>query len=75
MELIDSNIILRRFSDYDIKELAELRNIKKIWDNLRDYIPFPYTENDTLEFLEYCKYESTQLTFSIDFNGEFAGSI
>jgi ribosomal-protein-alanine N-acetyltransferase len=75
MDLIDSNIMLREFRDSDIEELAELCNNKKVWDNLRDYIPFPYTENDAKEFINFCKNESPQQTFAIEFNEKFVGCI
>ncbi len=75
MELIDKEITLRPFKDSDSKSLAELCNNKKIWDNLRDYIPFPYIENNAIEFIKHCQAESPQQTFAIEFNGEFAGSI
>jgi RimJ/RimL family protein N-acetyltransferase len=75
MTLTDNQLILRPFKDADAKCLAELCNNKKIWDNLRDYIPFPYTEENAIEFIKYCQAESPQQTFAIEYNGEFAGSI
>ncbi len=75
MELNDKEIILRPFKDSDAKSLAELCNNKKIWDNLRDYFPFPYTEENAVEFIKHCQKESPQQTFAIEFNGKFAGSI
>ncbi len=44
------------------KFLAEFCNNIKIWDNLRDYIPFPYTENNAIEFIKHCQAESPQHT-------------
>ena len=75
MELIDNKIKLRPFTDSDSKRLAELCNNKKIWNNLRDYIPFPYTDINAIDFIKYCQTENPQLTFAIEINGEFAGSI
>lgn len=75
MELIDNELKIRPFKDSDSKTLANLCNNKKIWDNLRDYIPFPYTENDSIEFIKYCQGENPQLTFAIEYKGEFVGSI
>jgi len=75
MILTNNKLTLRPFKDSDAKILTELCNNKKIWDNLRDYIPFPYTENNAIEFIKYCQTESPQHTFAIEFNGEFAGSI
>jgi len=75
MELIDNELILRPFEDSDSEKLTELCNNRKIWDNLRDYIPFPYTEQNAKDYIKHCKNENPQFTFAIEFNGEFVGSI
>ena len=75
MELIDKEIKLRQFKKSDSKKLAELCNNKKIWDNLRDYIPFPYSENNAIDFIKHCWTENPQVTFAIEINGELAGCI
>jgi ribosomal-protein-alanine N-acetyltransferase len=75
MELTDNQLKLRAFRDSDSKRLAELCNNKRIWDNLRDYIPFPYTENNANDFIKYCQRENPQFTFAIEYNGEFVGTI
>lgn len=75
MELIDNELKLRPFKVSDSKRLAEFCNNKNIWDNLRDYMPFPYTEKNATEYIGYCQSENPQLTFAIEFSGEFVGSI
>jgi len=75
MELTDNQLKLRAFRGSDSKKLAELCNNKRIWDNLRDYLPFPYTENNANDFIKYCQSESPQFTFAIEYNSEFVGSI
>ena len=75
MELTDNQLKLRAFRGSDSKKLAELCNNKRIWDNLRDYIPFPYTETNANDFIKYCQSENPQFTFAIEYNGEFVGSI
>jgi RimJ/RimL family protein N-acetyltransferase len=72
---INKTMKLREFRSEDAKRLAELCNNKKIWDNLRDYIPHPYTGKDAEEFISSCRNENPQLTFAIEIDGEFAGSI
>jgi hypothetical protein len=52
MELIDKHLKLRSFKDSDIKKNAELCNNKKIWDNVPDSLPYPYTEKNAQEFIE-----------------------
>ncbi|CAN5502434.1 hypothetical protein BH23BAC1_BH23BAC1_25270 [soil metagenome] len=75
MELIENELRLRPFKTSDSKVLSRLCNNKRIWDNLRDYLPFPYTEGNVNDFINYCQNENPQLTSAIEFKGEFTGSI
>jgi len=73
--LKSDKIILRRLDDSDRSALAQLANNKKIWDNLRDVMPYPYTEDDALFFIHLAKQEEPSLTFAIEYNGELCGVI
>ncbi len=44
--------VIRKWRLEDAKDLAELLNNKKIQDNLRDGLPFPYTEEDGSAFIQ-----------------------
>lgn len=44
--------ILREWREADAKELACIMNNKNIQDNLRDGIPYPYTQQDAAAFIE-----------------------
>ena len=48
-------IILRPLNENDSSELARLANNKKIWDNVRDFLPFPYTIDDGISFINMVK--------------------
>ena len=61
------NGILRRWRLSDAKDLAATLNNEKILNNLRDGLPFPYTEQDA------CDYISAML--SSDENNTFAYAI
>ena len=74
-ELTSENIKLRPFRGADIQQVAKFCNNKKIWDNLRDIIPFPYAENNAREFIALCGKESPQTTFAIAYKGDFVGCI
>lgn len=37
---------LRPLTDNDADSLARQLNNKKVWDNLRDALPYPYTSQD-----------------------------
>lgn len=71
----EGNIILRRLANDDRSSLAFLANNKKIWDNVRDYLPFPYTENDAATFISLSMQEAIPMTFSIEYTGQFCGVI
>lgn len=59
----------------DKTELTKLANNKKIWDNLRDYIPFPYEKSDAEFFIDLTNKEEPKQTFGIQFNGKLSGII
>lgn len=70
-------VTIRKWRESDAKSLAKLLNNKKIMDNLRDGLPFPYTEKDALEYIEFCinADKNAQFCFAITYNGEVVGSI
>lgn len=74
-ELTDGHIRLRDFSDLDQVRLAELCNNKKIWDNVRDLLPSPYTEQNALEFIKSCQQQNPPVIFAIEYKGELAGCV
>ena len=45
------NCILRKWRLSDAKDLAAMLNNKKILNNLRDGLPFPYTEQDARDYI------------------------
>jgi len=55
--LQNEKIILRPLNGNDSTELARLANNKKIWDNVRDFLPFPYTIDDGISFINMVKEE------------------
>jgi len=75
MILNGEHIVLRPFKKNDIKPVAFLCNNKKIWDNLRDFLPHPYTEKNAQEFILSCQAEDPQVTFAIEYRGDLAGCI
>jgi RimJ/RimL family protein N-acetyltransferase len=69
------NVALREWKRSDAAALARLANNKKIWDNVRDRLPYPYTKKDAKEWLALVKKQKTVTTFCIEADGEIAGSI
>ena len=51
MELALTKSLLRPLTEQDAPSLAHRANNRKIWRNLRDAFPHPYSERDALEFI------------------------
>ena len=68
-------IKLRELHLSDKSHLAKLANNKKIWDNLRDSFPYPYSEKDAELFINLTIEENPKQNFAIDYAGELCGVI
>lgn len=75
MNSINHDIRLRRLAITDKKVIAQLCNNKKIWDNLMDRFPFPYSEKDAEEFINLTLKESPQYNFGIIYKEDLVGVI
>ena len=71
------NCKIRRWELSDARDLATALSNKKIQDNLRDGLPYPYTEQDGKEFISamLAANESDTFAFAITVNGKAIGSI
>ena len=69
MELYnDSRISLRTIRDVDATDLARHANNRKIWENVRDLFPYPYTLADAKSFIEKIKtiYPTQNFAIALD---------
>lgn len=68
---------IRPWKIEDAKSLASVLSNKKILNNLRDGLPYPYTEKDALEYIEFILSSDANDTFAfaIDVEGVAVGSI
>ncbi len=73
--LHEGNILLRQLRDSDAPALAQLANNKKIWDNVRDLLPHPYSIDDANSFIQLTQNENPQMSFAIEYEKEFCGMI
>ena len=73
--LQNENIILRSLIDEDAPALAKLANNKKVWDNVRDFLPHPYSIEDAFFYINLTKKERPQVSFAIEHAGAFCGMI
>ena len=75
MRNLKNKIELKVLGISDKMQMAKLLNNKKILNNLRNHIPYPYTEKDAETFIESVKNDPQQQVFSIYFEGNFCGII
>lgn len=70
-------VTIREWKISDAEALASLLNDKRILDNLRDGLPFPYTENDALFYINSCisADKNSSFCFAIVNNDKVVGSI
>ena len=69
-------IILRKWQISDVNSLAENINNINIWNNMRDYLPYPYTEKDAKEFIEMVLTKpDPAIDLAIDIDGNAVGGI
>ena len=71
------NCKIRRWELSDARDLATALSNKKTQDNLRDGLPYPYTEQDGKEFISamLAANENDTFAFAITVNGKVIGSI
>lgn len=70
------NVILRNLRVEDAESLVKYANNKKIFDNMRDAFPHPYTLKNAVEYIKICNEASdTKLIYGIDYNNEIVGCI
>lgn len=66
---------LRAWRDSDAKDLAAALSNQKILNNLRDGIPYPYTEEDAASYISAMEKADPNTTFAITVEDRAVGSI
>jgi [ribosomal protein S5]-alanine N-acetyltransferase len=68
-------VTLRQWRQEDCARLAELANNRKIWRNLREPFPYPYTLENAQRWIAYCgAMKGNQAHFAIEADGEVVGA-
>jgi len=75
MELHCDKCILRSWHREDPGSLVRYANNRKIWLNLRDRFPHPYTEADAQGWVERALSGKPETEFAIEASGEAVGGI
>lgn len=71
---VSGQITLRRWRDSDVDGLQRYINNRKIWLNLIDRVPHPYTRGDAENWIALSQAENEPaLQFAIDLGGEAIG--
>lgn len=71
----DKKFILRPLMPEDAESMANQLNNKKIWDNLRDGLPYPYSIEDAKAFIELQNNEPLLTCYGIVVDGKVVGNI
>ncbi|CCQ89626.1 GCN5-related N-acetyltransferase [Nitrospina gracilis 3/211] len=66
---------VRRFRGGDAESIARHANNYRIWKQLRDWFPHPYTREDAEEFIDQISREYPSHTFAIATESEAIGTI
>jgi len=72
---MELNIQIRPWKREDVAQLASIANNKKIWLNVRDRFPHPYTVHDGLQWVNYTINQHPIVNLAITVNGNVAGGI
>jgi RimJ/RimL family protein N-acetyltransferase len=75
MELDCGKCKLRSWHPKDVESLTRYANNRKIWLNLRDKFPYPYTLADAENWIKRSLAARPENSFAIDVSGEAVGGI
>jgi RimJ/RimL family protein N-acetyltransferase len=74
-KMILGEVSLRRLDASDNHIIAVMANNRKVWDNITDVMPHPYSERDADDFISMALNSDTEIIFAVEFRGELAGVI
>lgn len=57
---MEESFTLREWNKADVPALAKYLNNKKIWDNCRDALPYPYIEKNAKQFIGFVEGQNIQ---------------
>jgi len=70
-----NSIQLRPWQKRDAQALATITNNRKIWNNMRDRLPNPYTVMDALQWLNHIAMQDPPENLAILHQGQVVGNI
>ena len=66
---------LRTLQHSDASKMALMLNQKSLWDNMRDNMPYPYTETDAVYFINLSIESKAGINFAILYKNDFCSVI
>lgn len=75
MEIRFGEYRVRSWDERDIGPLTRYANNRKIWFNLRDIFPHPYSEEDARSWIRFALSETPERSFAIALKDEVIGGI
>ncbi len=75
VQLTLTHCVVRSWRTADAESLANHANNRKIWINLRDAFPHPYTSHHARDFIRGVRQRQPETTFAVAVQDEAVGSI
>ena len=75
MTIERNGYLLREWRLSDAESLADNISNKKIWDNVRDGLPYPYTVTDAEAYISFTRQQPCLLDFAIVVAGKAVGGV
>jgi ribosomal-protein-alanine N-acetyltransferase len=75
MHLMLDRCIVRSWRASDVGSLVAQANNRKIWLNLRDRFPHPYSKSDGRAYIRLARAMDPETFFAIDMDGQAVGAI
>ncbi|MDB5192612.1 MAG: family N-acetyltransferase [Segetibacter sp.] len=72
---MNGDVLIRPWKIEDAMELSSIANNKKIWLNVRDRFPHPYTVQNALEWINYTRKQTPLQNLAVMYKGALAGSV
>ena len=66
---------IRSYEEDDVSAIVKYANNQKIWRNLTDRFPHPYTEDDGRAWIQFVREQETETYFAIATEEELIGGI
>src|SRR3954452_21963633 len=75
MQLTLRSCDVRSWSMRDVASIAEHANNRKVWMNLRDRFPHPYSQRDARAFIKAIRSRDPETAFAIAVDGRAVGGV